>query len=121
MLNTKIQTVPKQTLEDSLGRRVFTVANYAILTLIALISLIPIVNVLSMSFSSNAAVSSGAVTLWPVDFTVGAYQRIIENGQFFHSFLISVERSVLGILHQHIPDRAGNLSIVQKPPGFPRP
>jgi putative aldouronate transport system permease protein len=71
--------------------------NYVLLTLIALLCLFPIINILAISFSSSEAVSSGGVTLWPVEFTFSSYRYMLENDQFIHSFIVSITRVVLGV------------------------
>ena len=47
------------------GYRVFTVFNYIIVLLLALVCLLPMLNVLAISFSGNLAVSRGEVSFWP--------------------------------------------------------
>lgn len=75
----------------------FLRVNYVILALLAVLCLFPIINVLAISFSSSAAVSSGAVTLWPVDFTLSSYQYMLENDQFVTSFGVSFLRVAIGV------------------------
>lgn len=36
------------------------------------------------------------VTLWPINFTTISYREIMKESKFFHSFFISVQRTVLG-------------------------
>jgi len=78
-------------------RRAFTAVNGATLTIAAAISLLPVIHILSMSLSSNAAVTGGMVGLWPVNFTTIAYNYVLKNPQFFTSFLNSVERAAAGV------------------------
>ena len=91
------ETTMKNKIKKTLGRKIFSVANYTLLTFITVVSLLPILNVLSMSLSSSAAVASGLIKLWPVDFTVEAYKRVFENEQFYKALLISIERCLLGV------------------------
>lgn len=51
------------------SRAVFCVINYMILSLLALLCILPLLTILAMSFSSATAVAAGKVTLWPVEFT----------------------------------------------------
>ena len=65
---------------------------YIIVILLTLSCLIPMVNVISLSLSSSTAVAGNRVGLWPVDLTLGAYERIVSDSQFWRSFGISVFR-----------------------------
>jgi len=80
------------------GSLAFDVFNYTIMIIIALLCLLPIINVLSVSFSSSTAAAANAVSLWPVNFTVSSYKYALEKPQFLSAFFISVERVVLGVI-----------------------
>ena len=60
----------KSTINSSRGDRVFTVVNYIFLTLLSLLVLYPLIYVLSSSFSSPQAVTTGKVWLYPVETTL---------------------------------------------------
>nr|WP_254207864.1 carbohydrate ABC transporter permease [Paenibacillus sp. AK121] len=66
--------------------------------MLALICLLPLWNIVAISFSSSEAVSANAVGLVPVNFTTAAYTKIIDDAQFWRSFGISVLRVVLTLL-----------------------
>lgn len=68
-----------------------------ILSLLALLCILPLLTILAMSFSSATAVAAGKVTLWPVEFTTMAYQYVIEKKEFWTSLLKSVERVLIGV------------------------
>ncbi len=57
----------------STGRKLFVVFNYLFLAATAAACLLPLLNVLAISFSSSSAVAAGEVTLWPVDFSLKSY------------------------------------------------
>lgn len=78
------------------SRVAFDVVNYAFLTLLALICVIPFVHLLAMSFSSDEFTSTGAVFLLPKGFTVQAYQYLIGKREFFRALGISALRTVSG-------------------------
>lgn len=65
---------------------------------LGLLCLLPMVNIVAISFSGSAAVSANRVGLLPVDFTVSAYKRIVEDSQFWRSFRISVVRVALTLV-----------------------
>lgn len=69
-----------------------------ILLLLALSCLLPIINVLAISFSDNSAVAAGKVGFWPVDFTLAAYKYVLADMKFFESMLVSLKRVLIGPL-----------------------
>ena len=75
-----------------------TVIIYIIIILLGLVCLLPLLNIVAISFSSSAAVEGNMVGLIPVGFSTAAYEKILEDSQFWHSFLISVERVVLTLI-----------------------
>ncbi|MGG4215911.1 carbohydrate ABC transporter permease [Paenibacillus sp. FSL L8-0638] len=81
-------------LKDRIGRFVIN----TIVILLALICLLPLWNIVAISFSSSEAVSANAVGLVPVNFTTAAYTKIIDDAQFWRSFGISVLRVVLTLI-----------------------
>lgn len=73
------------------------IINIILLVLISAICLLPLVNVLAISFSSSAAVGSGQVRLLPVDFTLASYKYVLHKPEFFRAFIISIKRVLLGV------------------------
>lgn len=84
-------------IENTPGRKAFKIVNCIFFIVYSLLCLIPIVYILSMSFSSSTAVSAGKVTLWPVDFTVKSYEYVLKKKEFWTSFGISILRVILGV------------------------
>lgn len=70
----------------------------AIMLIVALLCLLPIINVLALSLSSSTAASAGRVKLLPVDITLASYRYALTKPQFLKSFWISVQRVALGLL-----------------------
>ena len=68
----------------------------AILILCGLICLGPILNTVAISFSDKTSAAMGKVGLIPIGFNWVGYKAILEEGQFFRSFMVSVERVILG-------------------------
>ena len=54
---------------------------YLIVFLLGLICLLPMLNILAVSFSGSAAVAANKVGFLPVDFTPAAYKKILEDHQ----------------------------------------
>ncbi|TLS51824.1 carbohydrate ABC transporter permease [Paenibacillus antri] len=69
---------------------------YLILSLIALLSIAPMLNTLAISFSGKIPAMSGQVFFWPVEFNLNAYESILRDRSFFVSFGVSVQRVLLG-------------------------
>lgn len=82
--------------KQSISRKLFVVFNTLLLTSITLLGIIPFIHLLSISLSSNTAAMAGEVKLWPVGFSLDAYQYLGEKVEFFRSLWISVQRVVLG-------------------------
>lgn len=71
---------------------------WIVLLLLTLLCFLPLLNMLSISFSDKSAAQANLVGLLPVKFTLSAYRLLLDDNQFWRSFLISVERVVLGTL-----------------------
>jgi putative aldouronate transport system permease protein len=67
----------------------------AILTVAAALCLLPIVHELCLSLSSNEAVMSQKVGLWPVEPTLGSYGQILRDGSVMRALGFSVYLTVL--------------------------
>lgn len=83
-------------IKDPLVDRVFMIAITVLLLTAVAIVLVPLLNILASSFSSPTAVSSGRVSLWPVDFTLRGYEVAMSNPRVVTGFLNSVVYSVGG-------------------------
>ena len=82
----------------TMGATIFDIMNCAFLIFSALICILPIINVLAVSFSSSGAAAAGEVKLWPVEFNIASYKHSLTKPQLLSSFLISVERVGLGLV-----------------------
>lgn len=75
-----------------------TIIIYLIVLLLGLICLLPLLNILALSFSSSDAAAANIVGFVPVKFTTAAYDKIMEDSQFWRSFRISVFRVAAGLI-----------------------
>ncbi|MGD6794173.1 MULTISPECIES: carbohydrate ABC transporter permease [Metabacillus] len=82
---------------NSFGLKIFKLANYVFLISLSLLCILPLINILAISFSSNTAVASGEVTFWPVGWTTASYQLILDNPQFLNAIGVTIQRVVLGV------------------------
>jgi len=75
---------------NNLKNRMFQIVLGVLFVLVTVITLVPILRVISMSFSSKGAILSGKVFIYPVEFTLQAYERVLINGSFIRSFLYTI-------------------------------
>lgn len=88
----------KKRVRQSRGDAVFTIVNYTLLTLIMIIVLYPLVYVLSASFSTPYAVTSGQVWLYPVDFSLVGYETVFRNQNIVSGYINSIIITVSGTI-----------------------
>ena len=78
--------------------RIFMLLNTAFLIFITIIVLLPLIFIVSASFSSSEAVIAGKVSLWPVDFSLQGYETIFEHKKVWMGFANSFFYTVVGTL-----------------------
>lgn len=61
-----------------------------------LVCFYPFLYVVAMSFSSNNAILSGKVVLFPVEFQLSAYEEILKKKQIWDSILVTIESTFFG-------------------------
>jgi len=83
--------------------RGFYVFCFIIITFLLIIVLYPCIYVVSASFSSGAAVNSGKVVLWPVDFSLDGYRLVFANSNVWTGFKNSIIYTVGGIIALVVP------------------
>lgn len=69
---------------------------YIVVILMALICILPLVNILAVSF--NAKQSADMVFLWPRDWSFESYKIMLSREELFTSLWVSVKRVVLGVI-----------------------
>lgn len=78
------------------GELLFNAANYSVMVLFGLTTLLPFLYVLSKSMSSEAAVVAGKVLFWPVGFQLGTYRYVLEQPEFMSALSVSAFVTVVG-------------------------
>lgn len=78
------------------GEKAFYICAYAFVTLLALIVLYPLIYIVSASFSSASAVSTGKVVLWPVDPSIEGYRRVFADSDIWRSYGNTIFYTVVG-------------------------
>ncbi|OPJ60359.1 carbohydrate ABC transporter permease [Clostridium chromiireducens] len=80
----------------SFGSKLADVVIWSIILLLTAACLFPLINMVAISFSNKSAAAGNLVGLLPVDFNLASYKTLLQEGQFWRSFGISVLRVVLG-------------------------
>lgn len=83
--------------KKSIGSLTADIIIWIVLLLLTVSCLLPLLNLLAISLSDNAAASANLVGIIPINPTLSSYQKILEETQFWRSFGISVLRVVLGL------------------------
>lgn len=78
--------------------KLFVGSVYFILVIMGLIFLIPMLNIISSSFSSPSAVGAGKVTIFPIGFNFEAYKMVFANKKLLLGFGNTMMYTVLGTL-----------------------
>ena len=85
-------------IKASFGERVFQVFNYIFLGLIAFVCLYPMWHVLMASFSDSTALTAhSGLLLWPIDFSLDAYRRVLSNQNIWTGYWNTIKFLVLGV------------------------
>ncbi|TDQ38324.1 carbohydrate ABC transporter permease [Aureibacillus halotolerans] len=82
----------------SLGEKTFQAFNYTILTVFSITMILPLLQMLAVSFSSPVAADSKQVYLWPIGFTLATWEQIFSNEVLWRSFGITMFVTVVGTL-----------------------
>ncbi|MBN2984909.1 carbohydrate ABC transporter permease [Cohnella algarum] len=80
------------------GGRLFDAVNYAILSAVACVCILPFIYVLAVSFTSPEEVARGGLILFPREWSLAAYEYIFSTGTLTNSLLITVYVTVVGTL-----------------------
>ena len=83
--------------KTSMGRKVFLALDVIVILLLCLICMVPLLNLLAYSFSASQPIIENKVFLWPKEFTLKAYQYVLESKEFWSSVSVSVKRVLLGV------------------------
>ncbi|MCU0501672.1 MAG: carbohydrate ABC transporter permease [Anaerolineae bacterium] len=89
---------PRNKIRETGVDRAFNAVNYSILAVFLVVILYPLIYVVSASLSDGAAVISGRVVLWPVDFSLVAYQKIFAYERVWTGYGNSLFYAVVGTL-----------------------
>lgn len=84
-------------MEKRIKRYTFSTINGLFLIGLAVLCLLPMIHIIAISFSDQAAVSANQVGLLPKGFTLASYRLVAKRGAFWQAFGISVKRVIFGV------------------------
>lgn len=84
--------------DKSIGSRIFNLINYSLLILISIITIVPFIYIVAVSFATPEEVAKGGLMLFPTKFTLGAYQYIFSTETMIRSVMVSIGVTVVGTL-----------------------
>jgi len=84
-------------MKTNASEKLFYGINYVLLTLVALLCLLPLVHLASVSLSGKDAVLSGFVSFWPVDATKESYEMLFAGTPVVRAFMNSVTITLVGV------------------------
>lgn len=84
-------------INNTKNRWVWMTIIYTVILIVTISCIVPIINLLAISFSSSQSIIENKVGLLPVDFTVKAYNYVMHNGKFWTSARISLLRVLIGV------------------------
>lgn len=83
---------------DTIGERIFDLANYLFLLLFALVTVLPFIYIIAGSFATEAELAERSFFLFPRVFSDNAYEYIFSSDTIFRSMGVSVFITVAGTL-----------------------
>ena len=86
---------------------------YIICFFVIIVTLYPLIYVLSLSFSARTAVEKGLVTVFPVDFTLSSYILLASHPLLFPSYLNTLIYTVAGTLYSMVLTSTGAYALAK--------
>jgi len=82
--------------KPSIGERIFDISNVAVLGLLAVTTVYPFLNVLTVSFSTPTAANEYGLKLWPKEATLEAYRSVFSNPYIWTGYANTLFRTIVG-------------------------
>ena len=101
-IEKEIQPRKRVHIKSSIGSMVFDLANGLFMILFCFTILLPIWDLIVISFSPASEISYLRTNLWPVQWITDAYQYCLQNSKIYTAFFISVSRTVIGTVYHLI-------------------
>ncbi|WP_172370021.1 carbohydrate ABC transporter permease [Sporosarcina jiandibaonis] len=84
--------------DKQIGTRIFNIINATLLTILALIMILPFIHVVGSSFATGAEIAEKRFLLFPTKFTLSAYKYIFSTDTVVKSVMVSIFVTVAGTL-----------------------
>lgn len=88
-------TLKPRALADSRGYKVFRVINGIIMAMVMVAMLYPFAMIVAQSFSSDSAIRSGQVSIFPVGFNLTTYKVVMSDSMFWLNYRNTVVYTVV--------------------------
>ena len=89
----------KNKIKKTTGEAIFTVVNYALLTIVAFLCLYPMLYVAMASISNSSLLMQHSGLLWkPAGFSLGAYKRVFQNPMILRGYKNTLFILINGVL-----------------------
>ncbi|GBF75014.1 hypothetical protein PA598K_03392, partial [Paenibacillus sp. 598K] len=82
-------------MKEQTASRWFDMTTIVILTITTLLCLAPFVHLVAISLSSAGPITSGKVSLFPVDFTLEAYAKVFSDASMIRSMFFTIGLTLL--------------------------
>ncbi|MBN2980038.1 carbohydrate ABC transporter permease [Cohnella algarum] len=84
--------------DRTFGGRLFSIVNFALLAVIALVTVLPFVHVVAGSFTTNAEIAAKKFILVPTVWSTEAYRFIFSTPTIFRAMAVSIGVTLVGTL-----------------------
>lgn len=100
--NVTVQSARRRIQGGNIGEKIFDISLYIIVGLLVFICLAPFVYIISLSFSSVRAINSREVYLWPVEFDLLNYYKVLNDpmmlSSLWNSIVVTVSHTALAMV-----------------------
>lgn len=76
--------------------KIFDYVNYALLTMLMIVTLYPFLNTLAISFNDAKDSIRGGIYLWPREWSLDNYKYVLSEKSIYNATIISILRTVIG-------------------------
>jgi putative aldouronate transport system permease protein len=83
-------------MKRGLNDKAFDWTMVLVVGVISLVCLLPMIYILSVSFSSNMAIAARKVLLWPVEFNVKSYSAVLTDNSMVNSMIFTIWITLVG-------------------------
>ena len=85
-------------IHESAGEHLYTGIVYALLIIFCVMIVIPLMHIISGSFSDPMSLLRGEVTLFPKGFTLAMYEKVFKDSSIWRGYLNTIIYTVIGTL-----------------------